>query len=192
MLLDTADRIPPALTAEQAIIRDLDQAWTDRLRLEAQFAQNLWHSWEDRYNAGGYLDTALRTIDACRKELDALRAELDEFEARVNRLAVAAATVGDPLLTALGYLAHGTTVLPPSTTTPPPTDRQPEEHRMQIGPRTILFHDPDTHTVWERRINDTDHRFMTVRDGRGELRAVVWRIEAWGSLTPVHVWPHTV
>jgi hypothetical protein len=100
------------LTAEQVIIRDLDQAWTDRLRLEDEFAEDRWYSWEDRYNAGGYLDTALRTIAACRRKLDALRVELDEFEARVNRLATAAATGGDPLLTAIGYLAHGTAVLP--------------------------------------------------------------------------------
>lgn len=61
---------------------------------------------------------------------------------------------------------------------------------MKIGPRTVLFHSPTSHTMWDRRIDDTTFRFMVVHDGEGEIRAAVWRVERWNSLIPVHQWRH--
>jgi hypothetical protein len=61
---------------------------------------------------------------------------------------------------------------------------------MKIGPRTVLFHSPDSHTMWDRRINGITYRFMVVHDGEGELRAAVWRVERWNSVHAVHIWRH--
>jgi hypothetical protein len=104
------------LTTEQAIIRDLDRAWTDLMRLRLQAEDDRFYSYEDRFNSVGYQETARRSIARYREELDTHRAQAAEFAARVERLTDAAAIVGDPLLTALGYLVHGPAVLPDSDT----------------------------------------------------------------------------
>lgn len=103
-----------ALTTEHKIIRDLDAAWSDRLRLEARIIDDRFCSYEDRYNSHSYLECARRAIDARRKELDALRADRAATAARVEHLTATATTAGDPLLTALGYLAHGAAILTPA------------------------------------------------------------------------------
>lgn len=94
-----------------AIIRDLDQAWTDLIRLQDKFAAGRFYSYEDRYNSAGYMQTALRTIDARRAELDAHRAQLAASEERVTRLADVARDTGLLKAAAVAYLVYGPTVL---------------------------------------------------------------------------------
>jgi hypothetical protein len=62
---------------------------------------------------------------------------------------------------------------------------------MQIGPRTVIFHSPDSHTLWDRSINGITYRFMVVYDGEGQLQAAAWRVERWNSLTVAHQWAAT-
>jgi len=118
------------LTVEQAIIRDLDQAWTDLVRLRLQFEDNRWHSWEARHNAVGYQETARRSIARYRAELDAHRAQAAAFEARVDRLTDAAATVGEPAAIAVAYITYGPTVLTLADVVTPPAPAPSKESPM--------------------------------------------------------------
>lgn len=102
------------ITTEHKIIAALDAAWSDLLRIRLDFELDRFHSWEARYNAHGYRQTALHAIDRHRADLDALRADHAATAARVEHLTTTATATGDPLLTALGYLAHGPAILTPA------------------------------------------------------------------------------
>jgi hypothetical protein len=64
------------------------------------------------------------------------------------------------------------------------------EAAMQIGPRTVIFHSPDSHTLWDRHIDGTTYRFMVVHDSKGQLQAAAWRVDRRNSLTVAHQWRH--
>jgi hypothetical protein len=115
------------LTTEQAIIRDLDRAWTDLICLQIKFEDGGFYSYEDRFNSVGYMQTARRSIARYREELDTHRAQAAEFEARVDRLTVAATTVGEPAAVAVAYLAYGPTVLTLADVVTPPTSAPSKE-----------------------------------------------------------------